>query len=377
MGVVFHGTPSPRAVPPDANEVTQGLYARDEPLADGGTQPMRPQANDPNVDGRIWGLGLRFAQIGYSDDDGATFTSDAAYPGKASGWSHQGLLFSDSYMWSYSCKTDDSGQAKVHRSPIPDANGDGISWTEVFDLATEGGGAEAALRNSCVAVNEPYVYVVEYGATITGGPSLFVSSDNGGTWSKAYTWANGKHAHAVKVIGGVPWVMIGDGGHSDLGLWSATTAAGTTFGRRSIYGEDAGGNTFYGINFFEMTLSSTTVIVAESDTRHGHGPYLFPGNTSDVTSALVPLCSVYAPYLGTMRQLTLTSEGNLMWVQTGESGSVGPTDSVWIAKPPFTEPILLEQVALDTFGTMGDPVESGDYVWFGTHRIRKEVFVDQ
>ncbi len=376
MGVVFHGTPSPRAVPPDAIEVTQGLYSRDEPLADGGTQPIRPQVADPDVSGRIWALGLRFAQLGYSDDDGATFTSVGAHPGKAAGLSHVQMLFSDTYVWALSTGSKD-GTGKLFRSPKPAADGTGISWTEVFDFATDGGSSNSSFRNACLAVSEPYCYLVEYGDVVTGGPSIYTSDDDGATWAKSYTWANGKHAHAVKVIDGTPWVMIGDGGYSDLGLWSATTTAATTFGRRSIYGEDAGGNTLYGINFFDMAISSASVIVSESDTRHGHGPYVFPGNTSSVTSALVPLCHVYAPYLGTMRQLTLTSEGNLMWVQTGESGAVGPTDSVWIAKPPFTQPILLEQVALDTFGTMGDPVECGDYVWFGTHRIRKEVFVDQ
>jgi hypothetical protein len=66
-----------------------------------------------------------------------------------------------------------------------------------------------------------------------------------------------------------------------------------------------------------------------------------------------------------------------MWVTTGENGSVGPLDSVWIAKPPFAEPQLLEAVPLNTFETLGDPVENGQYVFFGTYRIRKVKFFPQ
>ena len=78
-------------------------------------------------------------------------------------------------------------------------------------------------------------------APITGGTSIYRSGDSGATWTKVKTWANAKHGHAVKAIGGVPWVMLGDypGGFTDIGLWSASDAAAGLWTRRSRFGEES------------------------------------------------------------------------------------------------------------------------------------------
>lgn len=364
-----------------ASKVTQGLYARTVPTPDGGVSTIRPligAGGDPSAPGRVWAIGSRFGQIGFTDDHGATFVAKAVAGSQAV----QGAVIANGYMWVLtSSGTAKSGQ--LYRSPAPAADGSGLSFTLMFDLnAPPSGittGDNSSFRNSCVAVSGANVYLVEYGpTTITGGPSCYYSSNSGSTWSKVKTWANGKHAHAVKVIGGVPWVMIGDGGTSftDIGLWTATSAAATVWNQRSLFGEMTGGNTNYGINMVTATIEGNPMVLAEYDGHRAYGPLVFPSQTPTVTSALLPQCTLPGAYVGTMRQLTLTTEGYLMWVTTGESGSVGPLDSVWVSAPPFTVPVLLEALpaAANTFGSLGDPVEDGSYVWFGTSRCHKEAF---
>lgn len=366
---------------PSAAAVTQGLYARTIPTPNVGNsiRPIIGAGGDPAAPGRVWAVGSAFGQIGYTDDHGGTYVAKSK-PGTQA---IQGAVIANGYMWVLtSANTAKSGQ--LWRSPAPAADGSGLSFTLIFDLAAPPSGLttgdNAAFRNSCVAVSGANVYLVEYGVTtITGGPSIYYSADSGATWSKPKTWANGKHCHAVKVIGGVPWVMIGDGGFSDLGLWIATAANAGAWVQRSLYGEALGGNTHYGINMLPTTIEGQAMVLSEYDGNRAHGPLVFPSQAINVTKALLPQCTLPGAYVGTMRQMTLTSEGNLMWVTTGEGGSVGPLDSVWIARPPFTIPVLLEALpaAAATFGTMGDPVEDGDYVWFGTSRCHKELFVGQ
>lgn len=374
LGVGAHGHVAPVA----AAAVTQGLYAREQTTGDGG-HPIRPLARDPLVGRRIWAVGHQFGQVGYSDDDGTTFVGKTASPDPSQGI--QQLVFSPSLAWLLTSEALGSQKGKLFRSPLPDANGNGLAWEQVFDLATFPGGVNSTFRNSCLAVWEPHVYLLEYSsATIPGGPSLYWSDANGqsGSWTKQMTWASGKHGHAVKVIDGVPWAMIGDLGSefTDIGLW-ATDKSAASWSQKSIYGDNDGGRYLTGINFFPVEIGEQPMIVAEQDTHHGHGPLLYPSVDKGSSMAFIPLCQLPPPYVGTMRQLTLTSEGNLMWVTTGEGGSVGPLDSVWIAPPPFTSAVRLEAVPSNVFGTLGDPVENGPYVFFDTYRVTKEKFIGQ
>jgi hypothetical protein len=233
------------------------------------------------------------------------------------------------------------------------------------------------------------VWLLEYGTTVTGGPSLYYSPDAGATWTKPKTWGSAgtgtaKHGHAVHAIGGLPVVMLGDasttGGPSwtDIGLHRCANAAGTgTWTQISIYGEAKGGNTLYGINFQPITVDGKAMLAVEYDGALNLGPLLFPD--SGATAQQWPLLRTFqlpAAYFGTMRCLTLTSEGNLMWVQTTENGAFGPSDTVWISAPPFTNAVLLDSFASSTM-FLGEPIEDGDYVWFGWYRCRKEKFTGQ
>jgi hypothetical protein len=239
-------------------------------------------------------------------------------------------------------------------------------------------GTNAELRNSCVAVSGSNGYIVEYGwTTVTGGPSLYYSSNidtataANVVFTKPKTWANGKHAHAVKIIDSVPWVTIGDATFTDLGVWCATNAAAGTWNRRSLYGEANGGTTEYGINMLTTTIGSQAVTLLEYDGYGPSGPLVHGTQTSTTTRPTRRLSDLPYPYMGSMRGLTLTAAGHLMWATTAESAALGPLDSIWIAKTPFTNPILLESFAsANTLGTIGDPVTSNGYAWFGNYRCK-------
>jgi hypothetical protein len=284
-----------------------------------------------------------------------------------------------------------SRHGSVWRSPKPAADGTGLSFTKIFDLngmangpagSAASGGVNSFFRNSCVAVSGANCYVVEYsGLPITGGASVYTSTNvNTATpsnvlFSKTYTWANGKHLHAVKVIGGVPWVTVGDGAqdgiYSDLGIWTATTTAANAWTRRSLYGEINNGTYEYGINFFPMTIVGQSVVVLEYDGFGPSGPLVHATQNPLLVRPTRSLFSLPNPYTGSMQGLTLTAEGLLMWFTTSEGGAIGSIDSIWASKAPYTSAVLLESFAPSTIGSVLDPIESGSYVWFGSHRISK------
>ena len=360
---------------------TQGLYQRTKPGPTGSATGLYGLANDPSIAGRVWVQGKDFAQLGFTDTNGATWTSKALPPAGGSAGVFD-LTFAGGFAW----LTQGPSAAKsgsLWRSPLPDAAGNGLSWTKVFDLAAPPGaittGDNATFRNSCVAVNGANVYLLEYSvATITGGPSLYYSPDSGANWTKVKTWPNGKHGHAVRVINGLPWVTIGDAAFTDLGVWVATAANALVWNRRSAYGEAAGGNTLYGINMVPVTVGGSPMVAIEYDGSSNYGPLLFPSQTGTAARALIPTLQIPPAYFGTMRCLTLTSEGNLYWWQTTENGALGAHgDSVWMSQAPYTTAVCLESGIAASSMTLGNPVENGNYIWLGHFLIRKEKFAGQ
>lgn len=379
-----------RLAPVAASEVTQGLYTRTHPTPTGAAAGLRALARDPLVYGRIWVQSQSTYALGYTDDHGVTWVSKGPIPaGPSAGV--QGLYFVNNSAWILQGPGIVGRDGSLWRSPYPDANGNGLAWTKVFDLGAPPAGItvglEAVMRNGIFAAEGPNLYLGEYCglSQITGGPSLYYSPDSGQNWSKVKTWANARHIHEVRVIGGVPWVTLGDASPTwtDVGLWCATTAQATTWNRASVYGEANGGNTLYGIGFLPTNVGNTPGIILESDTHRGVGPLAFMSQDKTKRRALLPLNTVPPAYVGTMRSLTLTSEGNLMWLHTGEDGAVGDRDSVCISKGPYyTETIVLESVAAGypPFGSStgpGDPVEDGDYIWIAGQLIHKELFTGQ
>lgn len=399
-----------------------GLYQRTTPTpvynaGTGATATFRALAVDPNHlgangTGRVWVRSNGFTQIGYTDDDGATYVGKVASPGIPPQSAVQ-MLFTTSHVWLVTTAAATLG-GQVWRAALPDANGNpggatwvAAPWVKIWDgdgMALGPGGAAAdsgefsVMRNACLAVDgaSGQAFLVEYSsAPIPGGPSLYYSANataaDGATvvWTKAHTWDRGKHCHAVKLINNRVWVSIGDLGYGtlgdpetefvDVGLWVCSTLNGVgtpaNWIHRSTYGLLA---YLQVINFMPVTIGGQQVVVGESDTRDGYGPILFPDATGTRTMQLLPLHRLPAPYVATMRQLTLDPDtGNLYWCATGESGAIGPVDSLWVSPPPYVQPYLLEAVPLGTFTTMGDPVLSNGYYWCGVSRVRLEKFAGQ
>ena len=225
-----------------------------------------------------------------------------------------------------------------------------------------------------------------YGAgNIPGGPSVYQSSNIGGaagsiTWTKRKTFEQGKHIHSVRLIGGLPWVGVGDltPTYKDNGIWVGNSATvPTLWNQRSL--TPSGGVSKEPINMIPATLDGQGVVLCESDSSFRDGPLLFADATGTVNRVLERTCTIPQPYAQTMRQLTLdTTTGNIYWFGTGEAGAVGPTSCIWMSRAPYTVPVLLEDVgsALDS-ETAGDGVVSNGYFWIGTHRCRVEKFADQ
>ncbi|MEJ1087067.1 hypothetical protein WDU99_01905 [Microbacterium sp. Mu-80] len=376
---------------PITSQAALSGYERTRPAPVDASGGIRMLMRDPTVAGRIWGQHLTGTtrMIGYTDDHGATFVPKSAPPaGYQAGASS--IRFGNGYLYLLQVPAGATPSGQVWRSPYPDANGDGIVWSKVFDLATppEGlvTGGNSTLRSDCLAVDGADVYVVEYSpaGNVSPGPSIYHSRNNGRTWAKAKTFT-ARHIHAVAVISDVPWVSLGDAGNgwTDRGLHSAHTRTGAAWTKRSLSPEtNAGwaGNDLYPINFIPMEVGGAPMIVAESDSRHLVGPLLFSTQGLVGVRPLVPVCQVPPPYFGSMRHLTLTPEGNLIWLQTGEVGDIGDFDCIMIAKGPhFSKAVVAEAIPATSnlFASAGDSVLDGDYVWFGSQRIKRPVFAGQ
>jgi hypothetical protein len=230
-----------------------------------------------------------------------------------------------------------------------------------------------------MAVNGSDVWLLEYGNTVTGGPSLWRSTNNGssGTFTKQYTWTNGKHGHSVIICDGVPLVVIGDHGFTDAGTWIGN-AAGTAFTRKH--------QTYpYAIRMIDTVIDDCRCLVGENDTTLGAGPLL---SIESYGAAAIPttlrpwtVTGSTATIRGTMRQLTqLPNSGGWIYVVTGEGGAVGPVDAIIQMDRRFGRPIVLE-----TFAASGGilqnelfcegVIESSGAVWFGTYRIVPETYL--
>jgi hypothetical protein len=253
----------------------------------------------------------------------------------------------------------------------------------MFDIAAPPGGitcgANAFLFPASLATDTTgaKVMLLEYGTTVTGGPSAYYSSDSGATWTKVKTFTDAKHAHAVKFINGLFWATFGDAGFAGLGLYSCDPAAPTVWTRRSIYGEGSGGNTLYGIGMFPLTYNGRTVIVIESDSATNVGPLIFPSTATSGQRAMLPTVTLPPFSSGTMRQLTLdTATGNLFWFQSSESSQLNTVDAIWMMPPPYTAAVLLEEITVNNIAR-GNPVIYGDYFWLGADRCHIEKMIGQ
>lgn len=467
--------------------VTQGLYARTVP-APSGESSITALCTDPNNAGYLWALGATSGKIGYTSDNGGTFTAVLVNP--AASQAIVQAVITTNWMWLLTAgSTSKSGQA--WRSPAPNATGSNLAFTKIFDLtglvngpggAVASGPSNSSFRVGCMAIqpDESAMYLLTYaagndtltlgggsdgimsagsdllyspgssgsftgctvGASITvtgagaaggtlsttiveiysnkkvrladcaqtsvsaaaftqpsqqygnqaviGGPFFYVSNNPGAasastvTFSNTKFWGFAKHGHSVKIIGGVPWVSLGDypfpsGQYgypptTHVGVWAATSAAATTFTQVTAATQVS---PYDLINIFPIVVGGQPMIVGESDNKFGTGPIIIPTQTGSSTVVPQSPMKSFLPNLQTMRSLCVTPEGNLMWYGTGESGAVGPVDGVWISKSPFDRAFLLESLTLGTIGNPNEAIVQGAYVWIGNNRIVREKFLGQ
>lgn len=350
----------------------QGTYARSRPL--NGSDTIRPLLVNPLNTATLWAVSG--TTIGLWN--GTTYTSRASSPNTALACFQ--LLQTSTHLFALmGSGASQSGQ--LWRSPVPAADGTGITWTKVYDMATDGGGANAYYRNGCLAVNGSTVFLLEYGNTVTGGPSLFRSTSNGdsGSWTKQFTWTQGKHGHSVMIVDGVPLVVIGDAGFRDTGTWIGN-AAGTSWSRKHSWYP-------YAIRLLDTEINGARCLVGENDTTLHSGPLLSfeatagsPIPTSPTRSWII---SHSTPGIrGTMRQLTQLPNGQgFLYVLTGEGGAVGPIDAIVQCDSRLQRPVVLETFPASGAGALlqnellcDAVVESTGRVWLGTYRITPETY---
>lgn len=354
--------------------VDMSTFSFTEPKPAGAAAGLSFLAKDPNVNGRLWVQGLSFGQIGYTSDPAASWTP--AHAPLAAGNIHQ-MFFTTTHAWAV-VGENSSKNGSVWRSPLPAIDGSGLNFVKKFDLATfSGTGANSFFRPRCLAVNGVNCYIVEYGTTVTGGPSVYYSNDTGENWAKVFTFANAKHAHAVRVYNGVPLVMLGDGGFADAGLWRAPAAGATNFVRINQADYSAGGNPYYGIDFMQAVVGTQTHIATESDNPHNFGPMWFPASGNDATiKPFLPSFRLSLEDYGTNRCLHFASDTNMYFINTGENSNLGFVDSLHVSQFPYNDSVRLHSwPSVST--AYQDTIEVGDYLHMGPYRIRKVKFWNQ
>lgn len=377
-GVITGASFETFTVNPIASDEVQGLYVRES--AGGGFQAL---AVDPTYD-RVWGASsYGISYIPYVDGQRSTRVDVCARPSSQSGVN---MVFDGDYVYLVT-SGNASKQGQVWRSPVPGESAS-FTWTLIFDLTgftttdaeNVDGAVNSYFREGSFAVSGQEACIVEYGSTLVGGTNVYLTqnchvSRSSMLWTKTKTFENAKHGHSVTRVGTKWWVMIGDTGSDDIGLWSS--GDGVTWAKRSVHGES--GNPFYGINLYPVTILGAPVMLTEADNLHGHSVLCYPSQEATGSFPLTPVVDADWPYnLGTVFALAYTTEGNLMWFQTGENGAVGPQDSFWISCPPFRSAVLLEAVpSNNSLGSMFHAVEIHDDVYFGGWRIVKEKFVGQ
>src|SRR5690606_10110567 len=145
----------------------QGLYARTVPGPTPATAGITPLAKDPNVPGRLWAQreGTIYGSLGYTDDNGETWNLKTPLPAGGTAGTPS-MKFNGSYVFITQGPGSSARSGSLWRSPVPDANGDGLVWTKIFDLAAPPAGIttgdQSIFKGGCLDVNGANVYLLEY-----------------------------------------------------------------------------------------------------------------------------------------------------------------------------------------------------------------------
>ena len=352
----------------------------------------RALAVDPNYPTRLWGnAGTTFSYRDLSGSAGSQVVCTTPLTGS---YYIVSLIFTATKMFAVTTAVG-TRMGQIWRSPLPDAGASNISWEKLFDLnggilmnpgpALGSGGDTSTLREGSVVIDaSDKIYVLEYGGTITGGPSFYYANGASTTnaasflWGKSKTWTNGKHGHALMIDATTSsiWATIGDAGFSDLGLWRAPLVDVAAWVKVSSPSTYPGGNDFYGINMRKITRSGVDMILIESDLLIGHG-LLLHQRTSNLAAPLIALAPLAAPYFGTVRGIHVRTNGHIYFLSTGEGGAVGQYDSFWVWRFGDPAPIRVYTVAATPgTSTILNTVETSSHIFIGRYRLTKAVFRD-
>lgn len=300
---------------------------------------------------RLYGRITASDTWGYSDDHGATWTNTGAVMFTEHGAGELvELWFDDTYMYAVQVN------GKLWRNVIGDFTG----WTDVSVAARPAG---TTARVGIVANTATALFYGNYNASSGEGARVWRSTDNGTTWTETLTVAAARHVHAVKADPweeGRVWATVGDETANGAGLYRSDDD-GVTWRRVSSnrYGID--------IDFFRATGYPDRVILEGDGSREAHlFQYVIDQDDDDESGITEPLiwpdttpADAGASWAGSARGLRVTSDGNVFYWTTGESGAIGTRYGLWLSKGPlFPNAVLLEEYSFSALKTY----ESGGYI---------------
>ncbi|QOT74842.1 hypothetical protein [Cupriavidus basilensis] len=345
--------------------------------------------------------GLQFGQSGtvpgydnflYSNDQGNTWINTGVSSSQALG--NAGSVIQMVFQCNMQFIITNNG--KIYRNQLN-------AWSNWADVSVPNVPANTTGRPDSLASNGLYLYYGNYNGDTNNpgvGAHVYSSPNCGTSWSEVLA-TNGRHVHA---IGADPsnissiWVSIGDGGYADAGLWhSSSSGSGGSFVRVSgnRYGIDLafppqvnglpGWVLLEGDGSNPSGLFAPPVVMAFDKANLSGSPGILNSTTEGLiwpnsrkTSPTIPGCTQASYWGGSGAGISVTSEGNLFWINSNEGDPCIRT-GVWLAQgPDFTSWALLEELTGQITGwEYYKTFEIGPYLFNNIYRIKKPRFVGQ
>jgi len=310
---------------------------------------------------RLYGSKVSNSHWCYSDDSGDNWTDTGTATTTNPSNTVIELLFFGSYMYAV------TSDGKIYRN-TPEV------WTGWVEKSVSAAPVGTTGRPSVLACNGAYLFYGNYNASSPGESHIWRSADNGNNWTEVLSVPTARHVHAVAVdpsnLAHI-FVTLGDASHAGKGLYySSDSGANWTRISSNRYGIDMAFNPVVG-------LIPARILMEGDGTNQPHIMHYLQqnvGTPSDTYGAVWP----NSTWLGTVRGIKLTSEGNLFYISTSESGVVGTKDGVWVARGPLFvhDAALLEDITAATW-IYEKTYECGGYLFNFTKRMAKVKFEGQ